>query len=222
MNALAAAVKHMPLPATPRLSARSAAMFLKMPAYKQAQLLREQKYPKQAPQVFKQPYYQAALTAIRELVLRGSEGIAAARSLVQRIAPATQRMHNMRVLEQFASSDFTQRTVTLMPIPRLYATIGDLQLRMSADLHVVEGEQQKYIFFNCRAERQDPEVARFALEIAHWILEKNGIKLKLNQLEFVDLFTLERHVYSRRRTSTIRMLEGNARIIESLWPGIDP
>ena len=39
------------------------AEMLELPAHAQARILREQKYPKQAPQVFRTPYYQPALTS---------------------------------------------------------------------------------------------------------------------------------------------------------------
>lgn len=47
----------------PSLSVRAMAEMLELPAHAQARILREQKYPKQAPQVFRTPYYQPALTS---------------------------------------------------------------------------------------------------------------------------------------------------------------
>ena len=60
------------------------------------------------------------------------------------------------------------------------------------------------------------------LEIAHWRLEENGIKVKPSQLEFIDLFTGVLYRGKKPRIKTIKLLKDNAKLIESLWPSIDP
>ncbi len=47
---------------SPRLSARNAAKFVRLPAVEQMKLLHDQKYPRQEPQIFKQPFYAPRLT----------------------------------------------------------------------------------------------------------------------------------------------------------------
>lgn len=49
----------------PSLTVRAMAEMLRQPAYAQARILADQKYPKQEPQVFRTPYYQQALTGVR-------------------------------------------------------------------------------------------------------------------------------------------------------------
>jgi hypothetical protein len=45
----------------PELTVRSFAELVHLPAYEQSRILYEQKYPRQAPQTFKSPYYAVAL-----------------------------------------------------------------------------------------------------------------------------------------------------------------
>lgn len=93
---------------------------------------------------------------------------------------------------------------------------------MSPDLFAFEGDEERFIYFNFKAEQQDPEAARMTLEIAHWLLEENGVDIKPDQLELVDLFTGVLYRGKKRRVKTIKLLKENARLIESLWPTIDP
>ena len=52
----------------PRLSVRAAAKFVGLPAVEQMKLLHDQKYPRQTPQVFMQPYYSPAISGISRLL----------------------------------------------------------------------------------------------------------------------------------------------------------
>jgi hypothetical protein len=47
---------------------------LRLPAYEQSRLLYDQKYPKQQPQSFRTPYYQRALSGIREYYREANDG----------------------------------------------------------------------------------------------------------------------------------------------------
>lgn len=206
----------------PRLSVRTAARFLRLPALEQVRILHDQKYPRQAPQVFKQPYYQPALTSIREVISKGPAGIADARALLQRVSQPARRMHSIRVLEGFASSDHAKRGLRLGTLKRYQADLGGLELRLSPDLVAHEGDEERFIYFNFKAEQYDSESAKMTLEIAHWLLEENGVEAAPEQVEFIDLFTGTLYKVKRRRARTIRLLEENAKLIESLWPTIDP
>ncbi len=98
----------------------------------------------------------------------------------------------------------------------------DLELRLSPDLWAYEGTEERIIFFNANVLPQDPALAKKTLEIAHWVLEQNGLDLKPEQVEFIDLTTGVLHKIKRRRQKTIKDLGENAKLITSLWPTIDP
>jgi len=211
-----------PVVTKPRLSVRGAAAFIRLPAVEQMRLLHDQKYPKQAPQVFKQPYYAPPIKGIKEFLERGLPGLIDARAYVQRIKTPSRRMHCMRVLESFVRSEHAERGLKPVAIQRLYAHMHGLELRLSPDLVAKEGNQDRYIFFNASAKQFDPKTARLTTEFAYWLLHENGIKVRPAQVEFIDLFTGVLHVGRGLRKSTLRDLEENARLIESLWPTIDP
>ncbi|MGO4220539.1 hypothetical protein AB4Y64_01545 [Lysobacter sp. TAF61] len=219
---MTAVLKFTPPISKPRLSDRTAAQFMRLPALDQMRILHDQKYPKQAPQVFRQPFYQVARHGIREILEHGAEGLHAARGQLQGIGHAPRRMHCMRVIETFWSSEHSKRGLRLGIQKRFRAELGGVELRLSPDLFAYEGDEERFIYFNFKAEQLDPEVARMTLEIAHWLLEQNGVEVKPQQLEFIDLFTGVLHPGKKRRARTIKLLTDNAKLIESMWPTIDP
>ncbi|TBR39399.1 MULTISPECIES: hypothetical protein [Dyella] len=206
----------------PRLSARSAAKFVRLPAVEQMRLLHDQKYPKQTPQVFKQPYYAPPLNGIRDFLDRGLPGLVDARAKIQSLSIKSRRDHCNRVLTQFVESGHAHRGLKPTTMLRCYASMSDLELRLSPDLCAMDGKLQRVIYFNANASEQDPEAAKMTLEIAHWVLEQNGENVAPRQLEFIDLFSGKVFSINRRRQKTIKLLEENARLIESLWSAIEP
>lgn len=214
--------KLTPFVTKPRLSARSAAKFLQLPALEQMRLLHDQKFPQQTPQVFKQPYYAPPIAGIRGFLELGPAGLIDARAQIQRIKVASRRMHCTRVLEQFIQSEHAARGLKPAPIQRYTAFMHDLELRLSPDLRAYEGTEERIIFFNANVLPQDAELAKKTLEIAHWLLEENEVDLKPEQVEFIDLTTGVLHKIKKRRAKTIKDLAENAKLITSLWPTIDP
>lgn len=206
----------------PRLSARSAAKFLHLPALEQMKLLHDQKFPKQAPQVFMQPYYAPPIAGIRGFLEVGAPALIDARAQIQSIKVPSRRMHCLRVLEQFVQSEHAQRGLKPTAIKRYSTMLHDLELRLSPDLWAYEGDEERIIYFNANVVPQDPEWARKTLEIAHWVLEQNGVEVLPRQVEFIDLTTGVLHKFKHRRQKTIKDLADNAKIITSLWPTIDP
>jgi hypothetical protein len=219
---MSALPKSLPVVTNPRLSARNAAKFLRLPAVEQMRLLHDQKYPKQEPQVFKQPYYAPAISGIRGFLEQGAPGLVDARARLQRITVASRRMHATRVLEAFVKSEHAQRGLKPVAMRRYYAHIRNLELRLSPDLIAYEGDDERFIYFNATAEEYHPEAARLTLEIAYWVLKQNGAKVRPQQLEFIDLFTGVLYTGRKPRVRTLRTLDENARLIESLWPTIEP
>ncbi len=206
----------------PRLSARSAAKFVRLPAVEQMRLLHDQKYPKQTPQVFKQPYYAPPINGIRDFLGRGLPGLVDARAKIQSLKIPSRRDHCNRVLTQFIESEHAHRGLRPTSMLRCYASLSDLVSSLSPDLCAMEGQEERVIYFNANASEQDPEAAKMTLEIAHWLLEQNGVDIAPRQIEFIDLFSGKLYTIKRRREKTIKLLDENARLIQSLWPSIDP
>lgn len=219
---MSAIPQHSPVVTKPRLSARSAAKFVRLPAVEQMRLLHDQKYPKQTPQVFKQPYYAPPIKGIRDFLERGLPGLVDARAKIQGLAVKSRREHCDRVLTRFVESEHAHRGLKPLPMLRYYANMSELELRLSPDLCAMDGKNERIIYLNANASEQDPEAAKMTLEIAHWVLEQNGLKIEPRQIEFIDLFSGKLFAIKKRRDRTIKLLEENAKLIESLWPSIEP
>lgn len=86
----------------------------------------------------------------------------------------------------------------------------------------MEGDVRKFIFFNCRDRESHPETVRLTLELAQWLLEENGFSIKPNEVEYIDLFTNVLYVGRKVRKSTLKELDDHARLIELIWPSLDP
>jgi hypothetical protein len=66
----------------------------------------------------------------------------------------------------------------------------------------------------------DVEIARQTLEVAHWVMEREGTKVSMSSLEYVDLSGGVTHKWGTRRKGTISHGKQNAKIIQTLWPSI--
>jgi hypothetical protein len=198
---------------------KALAEMLKMPGYEQSRVLHEQKYPKQQPQSFRTPYYQRALSGIREFFRSGNAPnvLVTAQSDLQNIANATRRANNLRVLEKFANSSQVRRRLTPVQNKRYSAKVGSVEIRLSSDLQALEKEELRVIYFNCRNVPIPEETAALTIEIAHWVLVQNEIRLNVGQIEVIDLATGRSHRRNRGRPATVKAIKNNARVIEALW-----
>jgi hypothetical protein len=204
---------------TPSLTVKALAEMLRMPGYEQARVLHEQKYPKQQPQSFRTPYYQRALSGIREYFRSGNDpsALVTAQNDLQNIANATRRANNLRVVEKFSNSTQARRKLTPIQNRRYSANVGSVEVRLSPDLQAFERGELRVIYFNCRSVAIPEEIAALTIEIAHWVLAQNQVKLNINQVEVVDLATGRNHRRIRARPTTVKALRNNARVIEALW-----
>lgn len=206
----------------PRLTARAMAELLKLSMYEQVRILHEQKYPKQQPQKFRIPFYSPALSGIRAYYHGNNDpnAISHVRQVISNLRLDSRRINNHRVLDSFEGSRQYNRKLLPRNNPSIVASVSQLELRLSLDLRAEENENDRFIYYNCRAAALDENIARSTIEIAHWILEENGLLVPIKAIEFVDLYSNQIHKASRRRPSTIKAVKENARIIRALWPTI--
>jgi hypothetical protein len=184
--------------------------------------LHDQKYPKGAPQAFKQPYYAPAVSGIREVVKRGFPGLVEARSKLERVAQEARRNNLMRVLDSFATSSHAKRRLSLATAHRYHADIRNLELRFSPHLVAMEGNEMRYIYLHEKAKECDTHEAALTLEFGYWILKQNSVDVLPDQLELIDLFTGKLYKGREPKSETVQTLEEMARLIQSLWPTIEP
>lgn len=219
---MSAIPKTSPVVPRPRLSDRNLARFMRMPASRQMRFLHDQKYPKDTPQVFKQPYYAKAIAGIRDVMKRGFAGIIDARAKMAGIAQETRRRNSSRVLESYVASPHAKRRLKIIPTHRYQAHARDLEIRFSPHVAAMENDETCYIYFHEKGEQCDSEEARLTLEFGYWVLKQNGAAVRPDQLELIDLFGGKHFQGQPIRPQTLRMLDELARQIESQWPTIEP
>lgn len=207
---------------SPRLTVKSIADILRTPGQSPARTLRDQKYPQQEPQVFRTPYYQPAITAVRRFYREGNNAAAlqSARNKAESIGNQARRSNNIRITDSFRTSAHAKRRFTLVPNRGQSANIGSVEIRLSADMQAMENGVLRVLFFNCRADPVDEETAVLMTEVAHWVLEQNRIQLEPGQIEVMDLSNGRSHMASHWRESTLIGLRNRARAIASLWDRI--
>lgn len=204
----------------PSLTVRAMAEMLRQPAYAQARILADQKYPKQEPQVFRTPYYQQALTGIRNFYRSGNNPsqITTALSKIESLGQEARRLNNSRVINSFQKSPIFGRPLVLQKVPHWKSSLGTVEFKLSPDLSVIEDDENRLLFLNFRNAKLDPEIAKLTLEISHWVLESNDIKVPIDHIEYVDLFTDAIYSVTKRRAATTKVVTESAKIIEALWP----
>ena len=206
----------------PRLTVRAFAELLALPLYEQVRILNEQKNPGEGPQAFKVPFYSPALRGIRTFYRTGNSAAALTSAKIElaTLGLAARRKHNARVLSQFEKSAEASRRLTLAPQIQQKLSIGKLELRNQFDLQAVEGGAPRLIYYNFRTVAIDKGTAVTALELAHWVLEENGITIPIKRLQYVDLSGGTVVGTTSRRASTITKAKRNADLITTIWPTI--
>ena len=206
----------------PSLTVRAFAELLRLPAYEQLRILQEQKYPSRAPQVFRAPFYAPALRAIRAFYGAGNDPavLDLARQALGGLGLEARRQSNTRVLDAFAGSTQSERRLVPVANPRVALAVEPVRVRLSPDLVAEEATVGRWIYYNCRAAAIEAETARTTLEIAHWLLEETGAVVDPGSIEFIDLAANRQYRGRGRRSTTIRRVRQNARVIDAVWRSI--
>lgn len=204
----------------PRITVKAAAELLQLPAYEQMRVLMEQKYPRNQPQVFRTPFYAPALNGIREFYRGGNDKLALsqARAKAATLNLKQRRDSNLRVLGQFEQGAQSSRALTPVAQPKFATQLGTVNLRLSLDLLAHEAGVARHLFYNFRSASIDAEIARCAIDIAHWVLEQAGVVVPIRQIEYVDFASSKVYRLTQRRFGTIKKLRANAKLIEAIWP----
>lgn len=203
----------------PALTAKAAAELLSLPAYEQLRVIAEQKYPRQAPNSYRTPFYQPALTAIRRFFRQNNDPrvIATAKQETRELRPDSKARNNLRVLDAFEGSRQFTRSLEIRPKKDFEAEIDDVVIRLAPDFLAYENGEPRVFFYNCRTVALPTELARVTIEIAHWILAESGTEIPIQSIEYVDLVEQRVHTAKSRRKGTITKLKANARVIQALW-----
>lgn len=206
----------------PILTVRAFAEILRVPAYTYLRILQEHKYPKQAPQSFRIPYYRPALSAIRQFYEQRNDFrvLKAARTQLATVSNQARRTHNERVIDSFAGSNQLGRKLTRQRNQRIAATLSGVELKLSPDFVVQEAGDTRRIYYNCRLTPADPDIARVTLEVAHWVIGQSGVSINPSTLEFIDLANNQITQGRPRRRRTLTQAHQAAKVIAAVWAQI--
>ena len=214
----------------PELTVRAMAEFLALPGYKQFEALQAQKYPDQSPAIARIPFYQPALTGIREYysqdhdlrLVRDRIAELTTHSSLAGISPQKKAklLNNAGALRAFQTSRFRARDVLLRPKHTFKATVHGVNIKFTPDLILLENEDPKYILLNCRSSAIESELARRTVELSHWVLGQNDENIPPAHVEFVDLGADFSHSFPRIRQATIRHAIQNTQVVKALWGSI--
>jgi len=204
------------------LSVRAFAELLRLPAVQQVRILHDQKYPTSEPQSFRVPYYQPAMKGLRAYYRsdRNPAALQTARATSLGLMPAARRDHNVRVLDQFAAGPQFGRTLLPVASPRFSTMVSGVTIRLQFDLVANEADSTRHILYNLRNELTDPDVARSALEIAYWVLQRDEHEIPMAWVEHIEISTGSARRINSVRKKTLQSVEQNANLIRTIWPTI--
>jgi hypothetical protein len=191
-----------------------------LPAYEHERILREQKYPREAPNAYRVPYYRPALNAIRAYYTSGNDravltnaviGLQGGGGNVRRI------QNNVRIIERFRNGRQAVRPLKPQRNPTFDMTLDGVDIRLTWDLTALENQADRRILYNFRVTAIEAAVARTTLDLSRWILEEQGLKLPTRSFEYVDLQANQVHSLGRAGAITRRRAHQSARFIRTLW-----
>ena len=205
-----------------RLTVKSVADILIHPKSNVTAVLKEQKYPSADPQKFRTPYYQRAIAGIRQYYANGNDATVLIhwRNQLLSIKNPTRRANNLRALDVFAASPLAKRKLAPIPNKRYSAVASGVVISLSADMQATQSAQLQIVYFHCRAVPLDPVEADMIANVAHWVLQANGITVSPTQVEIMDLCVGQSLKASAWHASTGKAVTARAQTISQLWSQI--
>jgi len=206
----------------PRLTVKSIAEMLWRPQSDISRKVRQYKYPKQQPQASHIPFYQSVAAAVRQYYRESNKSsvLLAARNRALSIPNESRRINAVRVLDNFRDSPHASRRLEVGRNRRYSATIGKIELKLSADMQATEKGELRVVYFGYKALGVDAEIAVLLAELAHWVLEQNKVDVRMDQVEVMDFSTGKRYRTQTRRGSTLRALTAKSTQVASMWDSV--
>lgn len=209
----------------PSLTVKAFAELMHTPLYGQLRILREQKYPRQAPGLFKVQYYQPALRVIRRYFQQGNNAavVPSNGTSIPGVGSKPDRVaHNCRVLNAFMNSTQSVRRFTLLNEDTFSIHLANMVVRATPELAVQEGmrPQIKYLIYDCREQCPEDEIVRTTVELMHHVITQSGQPCPMSAIEYVHLETDRMFSWNRPRQRTIRWASTTATAIGALWATI--
>jgi hypothetical protein len=207
----------------PEVTVKAFSELIHTPLYGQLRILNEQKYPQQAPGIFKIQYYRPALSAIRRFYRTGNN-LAVLPTDPNQVTGVGQQEHqrenNFRAITAFRNGGQTVRTLTMHDSQTWELTLANVTMRCTPDLAFIEKGNQGYILLDCRKQSPEIEIIRTTLELFHRTLGENGVQIPMRRVEYIHLETNTLHRWNTPRQTTINRANQTAAAIQTLWDSI--
>jgi len=207
----------------PDLTVKALAELIHLPMYEHLRILAEQKYPGQIPAVFRVPFYGPALAAVKTYYRSGRDLAVIDRAIQEIRGSGAQPQkidHNVAVLQEFRRGTQRQRDLALASAPTYTANLAGLGIRFRPDVVAAERGRTRYLIYNFRILEPSREVARTTVELAHHVLDANGVECRPSDLEFISLRSGAIVRTTAVRANTLRRARQSAQAIIHLWDTI--
>ena len=209
----------------PSLTAKAFAELINTPLYGQLRILREQKYPRQAPGLFKVQYYQPALRVIRRYFQQGNNAavVPGNGASIPGIGNKPDRIdHNFRVLMAFMNGSQAGRQLTVLGDDTYSMTLGNVVVRATPEFAVRDGTsgQTRYLVYDCREQCPEEEIIRTTVELMHHAITQSGQTCPIDPIEYVHLESHRTFSWNRPRQRTVQRATTTATAIGTLWSTI--
>ena len=206
----------------PSISVRAYAELIHTPLYGQLRILQEQKYPKQAPGIFKIQYYRPALLHITKFYRTGEPtNLPSNKNDLMGVGENEARIdHNFRVISKFRQGSQIDREFVLRPAPSFERTFGKMTIRATPDFVVDEDGTIKYLLYDMRSIEPDEEIIRTTVELFHYIASKNGVESPMSNVEYICVDCNKVFRWKNHRERTIKRARSTSSAIRALWDSI--
>jgi len=211
----------------PALSAHGLMEFMTSSFYAREEILRRYKYRYPGQKVFA-PYYQAAITAIREYHRAGNDPAALAARLAalegllrgERNPRIQVRLReNMRTIISY-EKHFGRRRFTVPPqvrVPPLL--VSAVSVTCNPDLQVMEADERLLISLHCAMTKPEKEAVAILSQLAHEAYQKIEVVPPRN-VRFLDVQAGTEASWTGRGKRRWPQIEAACRQIHALWPHI--
>jgi hypothetical protein len=172
--------------------------------------------------VFQRPYYQIAVGGVRGFYRANNKRsvLHSAQNKASNITNKAKRINNVRVLESFEKSPHSDRRFSVQANRRYQAMFSGVEVRLSADMQATEDGTFRVVYFICKGKAIEEATAILIAEVAHWVLHQNGVDLRVDQIEVMDLTSGKSYRARSWRASTASVLAERVKAISSLWDQI--
>lgn len=212
----------MPIPIT----AKGLAKFMTASHAAQRKILRDFKFPK--PEGSAQAmYYSEALHCIRryhqsgndeDVIIRTADRLRAEAQSAGS-ATATRLRHNLAVLLKYWKH-FGTRNFTLLDVPTLALTYGEVRVKASPDLCVRE-EERRLLKFDFGTKPPADQLIKAMLQIIYEAASAAGNAVTAKNVRYLDVRRGKEYPGAKTRSRLAREIEAACANIEALWPSIN-